>query len=179
MQIEKVEEYYKKQEIIEQHKQELEKQLEEDRKRKTIQQWEKQKKLQMTLDRNKKLESKKKHSVLDKINYQENRIKHKQEVIERNLMFKNEKENIKRKNKEHVLERLSNIQEYNNDLNKRKIEEKMTRAEDFKNQKLMFAAKKRKMAEDIAKQKNDVLTKFERLVKKSSGVTVSFNKNII
>lgn len=129
----------------------------------------------MTLIRNQNIEEKKVGSMLKKIDFREERIKHKQQSIERNLMFKNEKEHIKRKNKEQVLERISNIQEYNNDINKRKIDEKMERAEEFKQQKQLFSMKKKKMAEDISKQKNDILTKFEKLCKKSTGVTVNIN----
>jgi len=127
----------------------------------------------MTIERNQNQEKKKVGVILDKLNYQEKRIKNKRETIEKELMFKHEKEFIKRKNKEIVLERLSNIQEYNNELNKRKIEDKIIRAEEIKSQKMMISMKKKKMAEDISKQKNEILNKFEKLVKKNTGVTVS------
>lgn len=127
----------------------------------------------MTIERNQNQEKKKVGVLLEKLNCQEERIKNKRESIEKELMFKHEKEFIKRKNKEIVLERLSNIQEYNKELNKRKIEDKIIRAEEFKSQKMMISMKKKKMAEDISKQKNEILSKFEKLVKKNTGVTVS------
>lgn len=129
-------------------------------------------KLREALERNHMLEHEKVEDILEKINLQQQRIEKKQEILEKEFMFKHEKNNIKRKNKIKVLGRLSKIQEYQNEVNKYKIEEKMKRAEEFKEQKLYFLQKKKQMADKIAKQKNEVLSKFDKMMKKNGTISV-------
>ena len=150
----------------------MEKVLEEERIKKKIEIENKQKKLLQTLEKNHQMEHEKVEEILEKVTKVQNRIEVKQAEHERELMLKNEYNNIKRKKKVKVLNRLSKIQEYQNDINKQKLEEKMRRAEEFKEQKLYFLNQKKEMADNIAKQKSDVLVKFDKMMKNNGTISV-------
>ena len=136
------------------------------------------KKLQRTIEKNHQMEHEKVEHILDKVNHVQARIEQKQAEHERELMYKHEYNQIKRKKKVKVLNRLSKIQEYQNDINKEKIDEKMRRAEEFKEQKLYFLNQKKKMADNIAKQKSEVLLRFDKMMKNNGTISPEIIKEL-
>ncbi len=167
-----MDEYNRKQELIEKQKQVNEKKYEDERLKKRIGIENRQRKIIQILDKNHQLEDTKVGTLLEKINNQTIRIEKKQMELEKEMMFKNEKHNIMRKKKIKVLDRLSKIQDYQNDINKQKIEEKMRRADEFKDQKQQFLEQKKKMADSISKKKGDVLVRFDKMMKTSGSISV-------
>lgn len=173
-----MDEYNKKQSIIEKQIEVNEVKLNEERIKRKMEIENRKRKLQFTIDKNHQMKNEKVSEILVKINQINDRIVKKQSEQEKELMFKNECNNIKRKNKIKVLTRLSKIQEYQNDINKSKIDEKMRKAEEFKEQKQYFLDQKKKMADNIAKQKSEVLLKFDKMMKNSGTISAEAIRNL-
>ncbi len=126
----------------------------------------------MSIERNHMMENDKIEEILGKINKQEERNEKKQILREHDHLYKHEQNIMRRIKKVKVIDRLQQKQEYQNELNKQKIDEKMLKAEEFKEQRAFYLQEKKKMAEKIAKQKSEVLSKFDKMMKKNGSISV-------
>lgn len=112
-----------------------------------------------------KLDTKKRESVVEKIKEVSFKVKTHKEVKERELMFKNEKNTLKRSETMMNLERIENVKEYVNHQQREKIEEKYYKTNSFNEQKAFIMAQKRFLSIDTSNKRQIILNQFEDLTK--------------
>ena len=88
-------------------------------------------------------------------------------------MLRNELNNIKLEEKMILYKRLVRIDAYEREQNLDKMNEKLRKFEDYRDQKAQLVQKKKEVQDEIIKQKKEVMEKFEKLIAKSKGITVS------
>ena len=95
---------------------------------------------------------------------------------ERDLMLKSEQATMNRTTKELFLRRKSNVDEYKREINLFKLKIKLKKSDDFKDHKQNLLERRKKIAEETNNKKMEIINKFEKLSKKSSGVNVRLVK---
>ena len=79
---------------------------------------------------------------------------------------------MRRFEKEVSLKRIYNKQEYEKEKIIRNIREKMDFIETVQDQKVELNKKRKKLSEQVFKQKLDIMEKFDKILKKNRGVAV-------
>ena len=114
--------------------------------------------------------------ILTKFNQTEDKLVERRKSTERELMIKHETSNMKRFEKEVILKRICNIQEYNKEQILNTIKDKMERFEMIQEQKEQINKKRKQVSEEINKQKIEIMEKFDKILKKNRGVAVNQKK---
>jgi len=103
----------------------------------------------------------------------------KKQEIERENMFKNEKNCMKRSELENKLSRIEKVKEAELELEREKMEQNCKRLEEFQEQKQITMQKKRVIAIEVANQRKCSLEKFEDFLNKNIDITVYFFKKLL
>lgn len=166
----KVVNYYKKQELIKEHKIEIEKER-EIIKNQIIQKREKRNQdLIITKNRNDEQEKNKKQKILTKIHHVDNTINKQKQENERKNMLKHEQEVCKNYEKKIQLKRLEKMTEFEVEEKLNEMRTKQERIDHIKQQKYMMLCKKREMSDEVSKQKREVKERFDIVMKKHRGI---------
>ena len=89
------------------------------------------------------------------------------------MMFKQEKSTIKKFEKQKIIKRLQNKDQYEKEDMLNELKEKSEKVEMIKIQKQKINEKRKKASEQIFKQKQEVMEKFEKIMKRNKGITVN------
>jgi len=119
-----------------------------------------------------KEEEKKNEFVVYRINNFYYKSQKKKEESEREHMFKNESNTLKRNVVEQKIRRIEKVKEVQRLLEKEKIEEVSKKFANFHNQKLLSLNKKRLLAIEIANQRKNTLDKFDDFMNRNKDITV-------
>ncbi len=150
---------------IDNHKKLVDKLKEEEIKQKINELKIKEQKSGKVREQKEQLEIVKRESVVEKINEVGFKVKIQKEAKERHLMFKSEKNSLKRSETIMNVRRIENIQEYENYKQREKIEEKNQKTNSFKEQKSFIMTQKRFLSVDTSNKRQIVLSQFEDIYK--------------
>jgi len=114
------------------------------------------------------------NSLLNKFSITEDRVMQRQKALEREMMFKQEKSSMKKLEKETIIKRLHNKAEFEKEQIIKEIKEKSEKLEMIKLQKVKVNEKRKEVAEQVFKQKQEVMEKFEKIMRRNKGITVSY-----
>lgn len=150
---------------IENHKKLVDKLKEEEIKQKINELKIKEQKSGQVRELKEKNDNQKRESVVEKINEVSFKVKIQKEVKEKELMFKSEKNSLKRSETMMNVRRIENAKEYENFKNREKIEEKYFKTNTFKEQKSIIMTQKRFLSIDTSNKRQIILSQFEDLTK--------------
>ena len=93
------------------------------------------------------------------------RLKKRKKYNDYEYLKKQEEAKVKKYEKDKLLERLNNQQIYKNNKRLRELREKEKRQENYQKQKLKMEEKRQEISEKIQKEKQNVINKFDKLMK--------------
>ena len=108
-----------------------------------------------------KIENFKRDNLVDKINGVDYKIQIQKETKERELMFINEKNSLKRSETFMNIQRIDNFKEYDTEKKREQIEYKYQRLYNIKQQKSIILSHKRYLSQDTSKKRLMILNQFE------------------
>jgi len=121
---------------------------------------------------------KKKNFILDKLVEKDSNVKNKKVMLEKDMMYKHEYEELKRSEKKKIINRLSKINEFNRTKTVIKLNEKAKKIDEFKEFKNQMTQKRIEMASQVSKQKLEVVEKFDKMMRKNKGISVDTIREI-
>ena len=131
-------------------------------------------KLRNIVNENKKKLSEEKKKKLeedkDKKEKKEERLKDEQIKKEKEFLLKKEEERVKNIEKSNILLRKKKIEDYKNRLRMNEIEEKDKKIEEFKNRRIKLTEQRRETSNEIKKQKDLLLLKFDKIMKSNKEI---------
>lgn len=94
------------------------------------------------------------------------------------MMKKHEETKAKQIEKQKNINRLNRMMEYRNKMMMDELEEKEKKLNDYKVQKAKIAEQKSKTAQDIQKQKEEIISSFDKLMKQNKEFNVESIKKL-
>lgn len=168
----KIYEFNRKMEEMEKQKKIMEKMREEELVQRQIEVKNRELKLIQTRQEKERIDNFKKDSVVAKINETDYKIENLRQAKEVELLQKNEKNILRRTEKEMNIKRIENMKEYERQKQLEKLDEEYRKAEEFRHQKLLIAEKKKEINMQIAIQKKNMVKKLEEYLAKNKEITV-------
>lgn len=110
-----------------------------------------------------KVEERRKKSIIDKRQQQDQKLMTAQQIKEQELRYKKELEYLKRRDRQETVERIQRIQQYERDKVMEKIQNDDTRTLQVKAERNNLLAARREMRSQADKQKEEMMKAFERM----------------
>jgi len=110
-----------------------------------------------------KMEERRKKSIIDKRQQQDQKLMTAQQIKEEELRYKNELEYLKRRDRQETVERIQRIQQYEREKVMEKIQNDDTRTLQVKAERNNLLAARREMRSQADKQKEEMMKAFERM----------------
>lgn len=110
-----------------------------------------------------KVEERRKKSIIDKRQQQDQKLMTAQQIKEEELRYKKELEYLKRRDRQETVERIQRIQQYERDKVMEKIQNDDTRTLQVKAERNNLLAARREMRSQADKQKEEMMKAFERM----------------
>jgi hypothetical protein len=117
---------------------------------------------------------KKVNEILDKIDKTEKKVIQTKNSFEREMMFRQEKSTLKKMEKLKIIKRINNVVEYEKEQIASQLREKNEVLEMLKTQKMRVNDKRKDFSEHLLKQKQEVMVKFDLMMKKNKGISVRY-----
>jgi hypothetical protein len=125
-----------------------------------------------------KLESRRKRSIIEKRQQQDEKLREISQRKEEDWRYKRELEYLKRRDRQETVERIQKIQEYEREKTLQKIQSDDLRTLQLKMEKSNLLAARREMRSHADKQKEEMMKAFERMQAKGK-VDVSYLMTLI
>lgn len=164
----RIEEYNERQRQIEIKKKELEKEQQREKEAKEKMYKEKDTKIKLTIEKNEQLEMERKSKILERIKQREENAKQTKEEKKYENFVKSEETNQSRIIKEEKIKIISRQRDNEREKLFKSIEEKDKRINEFKQNKLLMAEKKKKMQNEIAYKKEVYTKEFQKLLSRKT-----------
>jgi len=110
-----------------------------------------------------KMEERRKKSIIDKRQQQDQKLMTAQQIKEEELRYKKELEYLKRRDRQETVERIQRIQQYEREKVMEKIQNDDTRTLQVKVERDNLLAARREMRSQADKQKEEMMKAFERM----------------